>query len=98
MSDFDDHGGRWNARQWAVDHDRRDEERFTQLRHSISAIGRIMAWFGSILVAVVLGVLGWSLTQQYNAQVRLNDTIQATSDISAAKAAKKVVAEQNGTP
>lgn len=45
----------WNMRQWAEAHDKADNARF----------GRINGIFG-IALAVLIGLTGWSLKQQYD--------------------------------
>lgn len=55
----------FNMRQWAEDHDRRDNERF-------GAIFKILAVSGAALLAVT----GWSLKTQYESMQKQVETAQ----------------------
>lgn len=74
----------FNMRQWAEDHDRRDDERF-------GSINKIMGAAGLALLAVT----GWSLVAQYTsmqkqveqAQVQMTAIQQVRADVWRAAAA-----------
>jgi hypothetical protein len=42
-------------------------ERYAHIHASISRIEGVMKWVGGVIITLILAVLGWSLTQQYNA-------------------------------
>ena len=61
-------GGDWNVRQWAEDHDAKDNFRF-------AIVWRVFGVVGTVLIAV----LGWSLKAQYDDAHATQQLVQATS-------------------
>lgn len=59
----------FNMRQWAKDHDRRDDERFKAMSQGQTSIWRVLAFVGMTFVALT----GWSLKNQYESMAK-NET------------------------
>ena len=85
-------------KQWAESHETLDQQRFVQVHSSLKLITTVGGWVLTLLVVTVLGVLGWSLNQQYEANRRTVDAIQQSSDQAADKAAKRVQSQQQLFP
>ncbi len=65
----------FNAEQWAGDHEKLCGQRFGEIKRDVSSIMKILTTAGMILV----GVAGWSLKTQYEAQQRQIEQAQASA-------------------
>lgn len=60
-----------------VEREKLHDERHNALQSSIEEIKSILVWVGGVLITLILGVLGWSLVQQYNANEAQKLALQA---------------------
>jgi hypothetical protein len=86
----------FNIRQWAVEHERHDLERFEALKDDVRNLWKILGVAGMAL----LGTLSWSLKTQYD---QMRQTAEATSvQLQAIQDVRRhvdsVAAGQHGSP
>lgn len=43
------------------------DERHAVLQTSVQELKTMVSWIGSVMITLIIGVLGWSLVQQWNA-------------------------------
>jgi len=68
----------FNPEQWAKDHDRRDEDRFGVVNKSLTNIWQVLAFAGTVLIAV----MGWSLKLNIDQVTKQDHILQAIYGVS----------------
>lgn len=52
------------------------DERHTALQNSVQELKTMVTWVGGLIISLIIGVLGWSLAQQYNANEAQKKALQ----------------------
>lgn len=52
------------------------DERHTALQASVQELKTMVTWIGGVMISLIIGVLGWSLAQQYNANEAQKKALQ----------------------
>lgn len=101
--DSTDWTGRFDAKEWAMGHEKLCAERYVGLGAKLDIIMHAGGWAAGIVVAVLLGTLGWSLKTNWDTR---QESLAAIPQAAAAAStetmrqlnAKPTTMTQGGTP
>jgi uncharacterized protein HemX len=71
------------------------DEKDTALKGSLDEIKSLMKWAGSLIITLIIGVLGWSLVQQYQANEQQKTDLEQQIRLLQEQERTRAIAQQN---